>query len=138
MSQDSQALDHQLHLIVKKATRALAAAERQLSSGDYDFASSRAYYAVFYVLEGVLLTRSLSFSKHSGVISSFNLHFVKSGVFPKKFSTLIARLSRERQMADYVFDMSIPESDARQDIEAAQTIVAAVKEFFTRQGYQID
>ena len=94
-------------LIMDKAIRALASAERQHSDGDYDFASSRAYHVVFYVLEGVLLTKSLSFSKHSGVISAFNLHFVKTGVFPKEFSGLIARLFRERQMADYVFELSI-------------------------------
>ena len=135
MTSDSGGLDRQLMLIVDKAVRALASAERQLSDGDYDFASSRAYYAVFYVLEGALLTKSLSFSKHSGVISAFNLHFVKSGIFPKEFSGLIARLFRERQMADYVFELRISESEAQEDIEAAKTIVAAVKDFFTKQGY---
>ena len=38
-------------------------------------------------------------------------------------------------MADYVFELSISETEAQEDIEAAKTIVTAVKSFFIKQGY---
>lgn len=72
--QDRQVLHRQLVLMLNKATRALSSAQRQLEAEDYDFASSRAYYAVFYSLEAILLTKGLSFSKHSGAINAFNRH----------------------------------------------------------------
>ena len=44
MSQD-KLLKDQLRTMISKARRSLAAAKRQIEDGDYDFASSRAYYA---------------------------------------------------------------------------------------------
>ncbi len=50
MSQD-KLLKDQLRTMISKARRSLAAAKRQIEDGDYDFASSRAYYAAFYAIE---------------------------------------------------------------------------------------
>lgn len=116
-------------LMVRKAIRSIDAARRNFDERDYDFASSRAYYAAFYVMQAALLTKGLSFSKHSAVISAFNQHFIKTGVFPKIFSKLISRLFRERQIGDYDFYPSITKEDARENIEAAETIVKEVKNY---------
>jgi len=116
-------------LIVRKAIRSIDAARRNFDDKDYDFASSRAYYAAFYVMQAALLTKGLSFSKHSAVIGAFNQHFIKTGVFSKIFSKLISRLFRERQIGDYDFYLSITENDARENIEAAETIVKRVKTY---------
>ena len=134
MSQD-QLLKDQLRTMISKARCSLAAAKRQIEDGDYDFASSRAYYAAFYAIEAVLLTKNLVLSKHSGVISSFNRHFLKSAIFPKEFSKLITRLFRERQLGDYEFDLSIGEDEAREDIQSAQKIVDAISGYMVEQGY---
>ena len=80
-------------------------------------------------MEAALLTKNLSFSKHSAVIGAFNQNFVKSKIFPKEFSKLIARLFRERQIGDYDFDLSISEQDAQKDIEAAEVILKAIKKY---------
>jgi len=123
---DLSKLSEQDRVIMQKAVRSLRAAERNLTNGDYDFASSRAYYAAFYAIEAVLLTKNLSFSRHEATISAFNQQFVKTGDFPKNFSKLISRLFRERQIGDYDFDVSIVEDEARKDIEFARIIVEAV------------
>lgn len=119
MSQD-QLLKDQLRTMISKARRSLAAAKRQIEDGDYDFASSRAYYAAFYAIEAVLLTKNLALSKHSAVISAFNRHFLKPAIFPKEFSKLITRLFRERQLGDYEFDLSIGEDEANEDVQSAE------------------
>lgn len=98
---EHKGLSEQLQRMIRKAFRSLKAAQRHIEESDYDFASSRAYYAAFYAIEAVLLTKCLSFSKHAGVISAFNRHFVKTAVFPKEFSKIISRLFRERQAGDY-------------------------------------
>jgi len=70
--------------IITKAESSLDVAKRNFQEGYYDFASSRAYYAVFYAIQAALLTKGLSFSKHSSTIGAFNKHFVKTGIFPKE------------------------------------------------------
>lgn len=82
-----------------------------------------------------MLTKELSFSRHAGVISVFNREFVKSGLFPKDFSRLISRLFRERQTADYDFEVSIDEAATLQDIGAAETILGAITNYLQHQGY---
>lgn len=87
-------LKDQLQTMIKKAQRSLAAAKRQIEEGDYDFASSRAYYAAFYVMEAILLTKELVFSKHSGVIGAFNQYFIKAAIFPKVWAAPLTDISK--------------------------------------------
>jgi len=56
-------------------------------------AANRIYYACFYAVTALLLTRNLSSSKHSGVLALFNRHFVKPGF---AFFDMQAELSLER------------------------------------------
>jgi uncharacterized protein (UPF0332 family) len=69
----------QIGALLDKARRSLTAAERLLADGDNDFAVSRAYYAMFYVTQALLLTRDIRRFRHSGVIAAFNEHFVHAG-----------------------------------------------------------
>lgn len=69
---------------VEKAKESLQAANSLFDGGFYDFSASRAYYAMFYCAEAVLLTKNLSFSKHSAVITAFGKEFIKTGIFPQK------------------------------------------------------
>ncbi|HEB11640.1 MAG TPA: HEPN domain-containing protein [Spirochaetales bacterium] len=131
-----QQLRDQLQLMIGKAFRSIAAAHRNVEEGDYDFASSRAYYAAFYAMEAVLLTKELSYSKHTGVISAFNQHFVKTDIFPKEFSKSISRLFRERQTGDYDFDLSIDEKDAKEDARIAEKIVNTIIQYLEQNGYR--
>ncbi|MFH0925814.1 MAG: HEPN domain-containing protein [bacterium] len=136
-------LKEQLEAMLKKAHRSLAAAQREIEEGDYNFASSRAYYAVFYAMEAVLLTKSVVFSKHSGVISAFSRYFIKTAIFPKEFSKLIAHLFRERQTGDYGFDLTtigrdlttIGREEANEDIKIAINIVNVIIVYLNKEGF---
>jgi len=132
---EREKLRDQLQRMIRKASRSLSAARRHIEEGDYDFASSRAYYAAFYAVEAILLTKQLAFSKHSAAIGAFNRHFVKTGVFPKDFSKYISRLFRERQTGDYEFDLSIEESDAQEDVRIAESILEAITAYLAQKGF---
>lgn len=45
---DQEALRAQLKAMIDKSQRALKAAKEHLAEGDADFASSKAYYSVFF------------------------------------------------------------------------------------------
>lgn len=128
-------LRQQLQAMVEKAHRALAAAVDHLRKGDYDFAASKAYYAVFHILQAVLLTKGQTFASHSGVTAAFSEHFVKAGTFPSDFGALIRRLRRHRELGDYTYQDGIAETDAQQDIRDAETVVTAVETYLRETGY---
>jgi hypothetical protein len=76
--------------------RLLAAAER------WNVCVNRLYYACFYAVSALLLVRNLSSSKHSGIRSLFNRHFVKTEQVSRKLGTLFNDLFENRQKGDYV------------------------------------
>ena len=69
-------LTEQITVIMDKAVRSLEASKSLLEGGNNDFSSSRSYYAAFYALQALMLTKNLVYSKHAGVISGFNEHFI--------------------------------------------------------------
>jgi uncharacterized protein (UPF0332 family) len=53
--------------LVEQARESLDAAKVLQEAGHHGFAASRAYYAMFYIAEALLLGKGLSFSKHAAV-----------------------------------------------------------------------
>lgn len=62
---------------------------------------NRIYYAVFYEVSALLLTKDLSSSKHSGVRALFNREFVKPGIVKEEYADFYNRIFDSRQEADY-------------------------------------
>lgn len=109
--------------LVEKAKRSVAAAERLLRDGDFDFAVSRAYYAMFYVAQAMLLSREIRRSKHSGVIAAFQETFVKTGEVDRRFFHLLRDGFEDRAEGDYGFAV-ISQEQAEAGLEAARQFVA--------------
>ena len=71
---------------------------------------NRLYYACFYAVSALLIQNDLSSSKHTGVRSLFNLHFVKTGKIPKDIARVYNDLFERRQESDYLDFVSFQES----------------------------
>lgn len=63
---------------------------------------NRLYYACFYAVSALLLRHGFSSSKHTGVRSLFNRHFVKTGKIPKALAQIYNDLFARRQESDYI------------------------------------
>jgi uncharacterized protein (UPF0332 family) len=75
----------EIEALMTKAEDSLGAARSLLKDNYYDFAASRAYYAMFYVAEALLAHLGQSYSKHSAVISAFGREYIKTGKLDTKF-----------------------------------------------------
>ena len=71
--------------LLKKAVRAIEAAESLLENGYPEFSTGRAYYAMFYTAEALLEEKDLKFSKHGGVHGAFGQHYVKTELLDPKY-----------------------------------------------------
>lgn len=128
MDDEAQRQDD-IRLMIKKGYGALKTSKDIFSKGDYEAASARAYYAVFHLLQAVLLSRGLAFSKHSGVIGAFLKEFIKSGIFPRDFAEIIKRLREDREIGDYDYYKTISHEEAEHDIMDAERIVKALEAY---------
>ena len=113
----------ELDALVRKGRRSLAAGRHLYGLGDYDFAASRAYYAMFYLAEALLLSQGHSFSRHSAVIAAFGQHFVKTGVFSADHHAALRTAFDERNVGDYQYALPFPEDTAARLPEQAAAFV---------------
>ena len=73
-------------------------------------AVNRIYYAAFYEVTALLLTKGLSSAKHSGVRALFNQNFVKTKEVSIKSGQFYTKMFEFRQKSDYG-DYTIFEKD---------------------------
>ncbi len=102
--------------------------------GDYESSVSRAYYAMFYATEAMLLAEGLSFSSHKGVISAFGEHFVKTGVFPREMGRELNRAFEKRQLSDYEYTFVIAKDEAEQLLAQAKEFVSQAIQHMRAEG----
>jgi len=106
--------------LLEKASRAIKAAESLANQGDLDFAAGRAYYAMFYAAEALLVRQNLRFRKHGGVHAAFGEHFAKSGRLDRKYHRWILDAFDKRLQGDYGFEAVLTVEDVVQMIDHAR------------------
>lgn len=94
--------------------------------GYFDFAASRAYYAMYYAAEALLLSRGLAFSSHAAVIANFGKEFSKTGDMERRFHKYLIATQDLRGLGDYSYNPRVPAAKAREAIAwAAEFLEAA-------------
>jgi uncharacterized protein (UPF0332 family) len=105
--------------LLHKARASLEAADLLADRGFQEFAVSRAYYAMFYVVEALLLEEGLAFSKHSAVIAAFGKRFTKTGRVPPEYHRYLIEAQDRRNIGDYDIGPQVSK------LETAEQIVRA-------------
>jgi uncharacterized protein (UPF0332 family) len=113
--------------LLDKSEQSIDAAGLLLRDGYDDFAASRAYYAMFYAVEALMLDRDLSFSKHSAVIAAFGKQFVKTGIIDSRFHRSLLVAFDLRNAGDYGILHSVSKEKANQIITAAGELLTEIK-----------
>ena len=81
---------------------------------------NRIYYALFYEISALLLNKKLSSSKHAGIRSLFNQHFVKEGIVKVEIGRFFSRMFDFRQKGDYADFVRFDEAEVKEWLEKAQ------------------
>lgn len=116
-------------MLLDKAQRAIGAARALLERGDNDFAIGRAYYAMFYTAEALLVERELRFRRHSGVQAAFGEYFAKPGLIEAKFHRYLLDAGSKRLSGDYGVEMSLDREDVLETIDQAEEFAAVARNF---------
>jgi uncharacterized protein (UPF0332 family) len=91
----------QQRALVDKASDSLQAARLLHEHGQHSFAASRAYYAMFYLAEAVLLGEGKAFSKHAAVHAAFGERYAKTGLLPSELHRYLIEGMETRHLGDY-------------------------------------
>ena len=110
-----------------RSDNSIEAAQELANKGYWDFAASRAYYAVFYASVALLLDDGVERSKHSGVIAYMHQEFVKTGKLNKEQGKGLNWLFELRSIGDYGVTIHVTREETEMAIATAKSIIKSIK-----------
>ena len=86
---------------LEKAKNTLSYARQYINDATLDSTVNRIYYAIFYAVSALLITKGLYSSKHSGVRALFNKEIINKGHIEKQWGEFYSDMFDRRQKGDY-------------------------------------
>jgi len=119
------------------AREALEVADELLDSGHPRFAAANAYYAAFYAATAALLNRGHSFKTHSGLVSAFHQHLVRSGDLSADAGSTMSSLLELRFSGQYgAHDHPLTRDEAARAVAAARNLVGQIESLIEKEKRQ--
>ena len=114
---------------LQRGRTSLSAAEALIERGLYEDAVSRAYYAMFYAANALLVRDGLNVGgKHSAVVAAFGREYAKTGKLDSKYHQMLIQDFEWRQKADYGVYWNAAEETAKARAQDARALIEAVAE----------
>lgn len=115
--------------LLEKAQDAIEAADILLTNEKVDIAAGRAYYAMFYTAEALLLEIELQFNKHSSVHAAFGKHFAKTNLLDPKYHRWLLDSFDKRLVGDYGIEANLQMDVVASMIEQAREFLEVAKKY---------
>ena len=96
---------------------------------DYKGANNRAYYSIFHAINAVHAVSGKAYKRHKDAVANFNKDYVKTSVFPREMGRKIGQAEEIRHASDYDDFYIVSVDEAKEQLEAAKTIVALIEEY---------
>ena len=115
---------------LESAQERLISAKLELDSGHFKDSINRSYYSIFHAIRALLAEKHIDFKKHSAVISYYRQHYIKTKIFPEKYSDYVGKAFVLRNNSDYEDFYIVARSDAKTQYEHAEEFYNAVSAYF--------
>lgn len=128
-SEDREYIEFRL----QQARLTLEDAETPFRSGSLASVVNRLYYACFYAVSALLFMEGLSSTRHKGVLSAFDRHWISTGRLPKRMGRLLHALFDARLQGDYGYPASLEREDVERSLEETRSFISDISHVVTRQ-----
>lgn len=125
----------QPRLLLDKSQKFLRSAAVLLELEDYDSVASRAYFAMFYAAQALLLDRRVQVNGQQGIRTAFAEAFVESGELPEHAADVLNQGQRLQEVADYAHHFSVSPRDAEEILQEAEAFVNTIELLVPRETY---
>ena len=99
-------------------------------------ALNRIYYALFYEVMALLLTKDLSSARHTGIRALFNEHFVRTGKVSVESGRFFSRMYDFRQKGDYADFVQFEEAKIKEWLVLAESFINEVDQVIGKEVNQ--
>ncbi len=117
---------------IEKAKTNLQAAKVLIDTKLYADSANRSYYAIFHSINALFALEGVAFKKHSGVISHFNLKYIKTGIFEKEMSKIAGEAFQIRSDSDYEDFYIVSYEEVTEQYNNAVRFVEAIEEYILK------
>ena len=112
-----------VRLEMEKAHTFYNQAELMFEQEQWDLAANRFYYSCFHAVQALFIYNGLASKRHSGMISQFGLHFVKTNVIDDRLGGFLTRMEQLRERADYNCIYSVTKEEVEVMIGPAKELI---------------
>ena len=105
----------------------LESAKILLKESQFKDSLSRSYYAMFSAVRSLLALKELDSRKHSGIISLFNQHFVKTNIIDISTGRILKKAQYSRERSDYGDYIEITFEEATNQVNNAESLIIEIK-----------
>lgn len=113
---------------LRRASESVEDASILAEAGRWNPCVNRLYYACFYAVSALLASKGLSSSRHTGVRSLFNEHFVRTRRIDKETAKVFHDMFERRQEGDYVDFVQFEASQVHRWVPEVREFVRRVTE----------
>lgn len=114
---------------IEKARDCIKASKLLLDEGMYADSANRSYYAIFHSMNALCALRSVGYKKHSGVLSDFNMNYVKENLIEVEYSKIAKNAFSVRTKSDYSDFYIVSKQDVIEQYDAAVKFVDRIEKF---------
>ena len=121
-------ITQEIQYLLNLADESHQVAKVLLDKGFIRFSAAQSYYTIFYLAQAMLLSKGLTFSKHSAVVASYGKEFARTGLLDPKFHRYIIDAQIVREAGHYGEEHeAVTEEQALKSFQWAEEFTQAVK-----------
>ena len=126
MSLNDEERKTMVFLQMEKAKRFLEQAEMVRDIQQWDLAANRYYYACFHAVQALFVHNGLSTRRHSGMLTQFGLHFIKTGIIEDRLGAFLTRMEQLREKGDYNCLFDVTKDELLTFVEPAKELIEKI------------
>ena len=134
----TEPLDTLIHYRLGRAQESLDEARLLADAGRWTACVNRLYYSCFYAVSALLVRDGLASSRHTGVRSLLNRHYVRTGKVPRELARVYNDLFERRQEGDYVDFVRFQADQVRPWIPQTEAFIVHVKALLSQDDPQAE
>jgi uncharacterized protein (UPF0332 family) len=113
---------------ISKAKYTLKEVEFLVQSEYWNTAVNRRYYACYYAVIALLLSKEIKATTHAGVRQMFGLHFIKTEKLDKELGKFYSDIFDMRQSGDYGDYIEFSSDDVLDLLSPAKNLIISIEE----------
>ncbi len=112
---------------ISRAKSSIKEVELLVENELFNAAISRLYYACYYAVIALLISKEIKAQTHAGVRQMFGLHFIKTGLLDKSHGNLFSEVFDMRLTGDYDDFIECSKEEVIELLEPAKIMIRDIE-----------